>query len=63
MLEFILGVKIFLFIFCLLNVVKNIYNFIKVMRLESGSLNNGKYGTIYFGLSLSYVLTLLIIGF
>ena len=63
MLEFILGIKVFIFIFCFLNVIKNIYNFIKVMRLESGSFDNGKYGTIYFGLSLSYILTLLIIGF
>lgn len=63
MLEILLFIKIFMFIFCLLNIIKNVYNIIKIMYLQSGGLTNGKYNTLFFGLSLSYVITILIIGF
>lgn len=46
-----------------LNIIKNIYNFIKVMRLQQGYFNNGNYGNLFFGLSLSYIITILIMGF
>lgn len=63
MIELILTLKVFIFILSCLNVIKNIYNFIKVMRLQEGYFNNGKYGNLFFGLSLSYIITILIMGF
>lgn len=63
MVEIINFIKLFVFIFCCMNILKNTYNFIKVMRMEEGQFNNGKYGNLCFGLSLSYILTMLITGF
>lgn len=61
--EIILTIKVFIFIMSCLNIIKNIYNFIKVMRLQQGYFDNGKYGNLFFGLSLSYIITILIMGF
>lgn len=63
MIEIVCFLKLFIFIFCSLNILKNTYNFIKVMRAQEGYFDNGKYGNLFFGLSLSYIITLLIIGF
>lgn len=61
--EIVLTIKVFIFIMSCLNIIKNIYNFIKVMRLQQGYFDNGKYGNLFFGLSLSYIITILIMGF
>lgn len=61
--ELVLGIKIFIFILSILNILKDVYKFLKVMRKEEGVFDNGKYGSLFFGLSLSYIITLLIIGF
>lgn len=63
MMGLLLSLKVFVFIFCILHVLKTIYTFFKVLYLESGSLDNGKNSSLFFGLSLSYILTLLIMGF
>ena len=63
MIEFILGLKVFLFVFCLLNILKNLYNFVKVLRTKEGKVVSSTSSEILFGLSLSYVITMLIIGF
>ena len=56
-------IEIFIFIFCLLNVLKHTYNFIKVMRQHEGKLETDSVSQILLGLSLSYILTSIIIGF
>jgi hypothetical protein len=61
--ELILTLKVFIFVLSCLNIIKNIYGFVKVMRLQQGHFDNGKYGNLCFGLSLSYIITLLITGF
>ncbi len=56
-------VSIFLFVFASLYIVKTIYAFCKVLWLKYGKVESGKYDDLFFGLSLSYVITMLIIGF
>lgn len=61
--EVVLFIKLFLFVLSCLNLLKNFYNLIKVIRMQEGHFYNGKYGNLLFGLSLSYIITTLIIGF
>ena len=61
--EIVLFIKLFFFILSCLNLLKNSYSFIKVIRMQQGHFDNGKYGNLLFGLSLSYIITTLIIGF
>ena len=56
-------IEIFIFIFCLLNVIKNVYNFIKIMKQHEGKLETSLSSQIMLGLSISYILTAIIIGF
>lgn len=61
--EVVFFIKLFLFVLSCLNLLKNFYNLIKVIRMQEGHFDNGKYGNLLFGLSLSYIITTLIIGF
>jgi hypothetical protein len=56
-------IEVFVFIFCSLNIFKHLYNMVKIMRTRDGKLDNGSLSTILLGLSISYVLTVLITGF
>lgn len=56
-------IELFVFIFCSLNIFKHFYNMVKIMRTRDGKLDNGTLSTILLGLSISYVLTVLITGF
>lgn len=55
--------EIFIFIFCSLNVFKNFYNMIKVLRTKEGKMESSTSSLICLGLSLSYIITALIVGF
>ena len=55
--------KVFIFVFCSLNVFKNLYNMIKVLRTQEGKMETSSSGIICLGLSLSYIITVLIVGF
>lgn len=57
------SLELFVFIFCSLNIFKNFYQLVKVLRSRDGKINNDNLSTILLGLSISYVLTCLIIGF
>lgn len=59
----LLSLEVFIFVFACLNILKNIYNFVKVYTTRQGKVVNGKYGAIELGISISYVLTALIVGF
>lgn len=61
--KLILGVEIFIFIMCILNIIKNLYTFFKVLHLKEGHVDNSTLSTIIFGCSISYFITILIIGF
>ncbi len=56
-------IELFIFIFCSLNIFKHFYNLVKVMRTREGKIDTNNLSTILLGLSISYVLTVLITGF
>jgi hypothetical protein len=58
----ILSGEIFVFIFCILVIIKNIYNLISAISLRE-KFESTKYQIVIFGLSLSYIITALIMGF
>ena len=58
----LLSGEIFIFVFCILIVIKNIYNLISAISLRV-KYETTKYKVCSFGLSLSYIITALIMGF
>jgi hypothetical protein len=60
---FLLGVRIFIFIFALLIIIRDAYNFVKVLRLKEGKYDATTTNLILLASSISYVITTLIIGF
>lgn len=60
---FLLGVKVFSFIFAILIVIRDAYNFVKVIRLREGKYDATTTNLIVLASSISYILTMLIIGF
>ncbi len=63
MVKLILGIQIFIFILSCLNVIQNIFKFLKVLWLKQGKFEITNISKLWFGLSLSYIITQLIIGF
>lgn len=63
MVKLIFACELFIFIFCCLICIKTIYNVIKVIVLKEGSITTSKNETLTFGCALSYIITMLIIGF
>lgn len=60
---FLLGVRIFIFIFALLIIIRDAYNFAKVLRLKEGKYDATTTNLILLASSISYIITMLIIGF
>lgn len=60
---FLLGVKVFLFIFAILIVIRDAYNFVKVIRLREGKYDATTTNLIVLASSISYIFTMLIMGF
>lgn len=60
---FLLGVRIFIFIFALLIIIRDAYNFVKVLRLKEGKYDATTTNLILLASSISYIITMLIIGF
>lgn len=59
---FLLGVRIFIFIFALLIIIRDAYNFVKVLRLKEGKYDATTTNLILLASSISYIITMLIIG-
>jgi hypothetical protein len=63
--QFLHGVAIFVFILSLLNVLKNIFSFIKTYRLakqgKEATFNNAMVDNIILASSISYIITFLIV--
>lgn len=59
----ILEAKVFLFIMALLTVIFDIIHSVGVIRLKQGKLIPSLSSLVVFGVSLSYILTMLICGF
>ena len=58
-----LGIRLFVFIFSCLLVLKNLYSFVKVLAMKQGKFEQSKYTAFYLGCAISYIITTLIIGF
>ena len=61
--ELFFMVKLWAFIFCCLIILKNVYSFNKVILTQQGKYNATPKVLITLGTAISYVLTILIIGF
>lgn len=55
------GIGIFLFVFSILIIIKNLFNFIKVLYLKEGKYDNSRIQQLLLGSSISYVITFLIL--
>lgn len=63
MVKLILGIEIFIFVLSCLNVVQNIFKFFKILWLKQGKFEITNLSKLLLGLSISYIMTQLIIGF
>ena len=62
-LNFLLRVKIFVFIFSILFILRNLYSFIKVLYMKEGRYDASSLNLSLLATSISYVITILILGF
>ena len=63
MLKLILGLEIFIFVLSCLNVIRHIFKLSKILWTKSGKITESKYSNLLLGMSISYIITQLIIGF
>lgn len=63
MVKLFLGIEIFIFILSCLIVIKNIFSFFKILWLKQGKFELNMVNTNLLYFSISYIITLLIIGF
>lgn len=61
--EFIFQVRLFVFIFSILYLIKYSFKCITVLRLKTGKIDNSTVDLILLGSALSYIITTLIGGF
>lgn len=58
-----LYIKVFFFIFAILCIIRDTFNLLKVIKLKEGKLNMNTSRMILLASSISYVLTMIILGF
>jgi len=63
MFSWIFQIRLFVFVFCVLLVLRNAFMFTKVLYLKQGKVNTSTLNTVGTGLALSYIITVLITGF
>ena len=63
MFSWIFQIRLFVFVFCVLLVLRNAFMFTKVLYLKQGKVNTSTLNTVGTGLALSYIMTVLITGF
>lgn len=61
LLSFITFCKVFVFVMSCLYILKIICNIIKVMVLQEGKVEMGKYGLLYLGCAISYIITFIVV--
>ena len=61
--KLILQAEIFIFIFAILIVVRNLFNFLQIIRQRKGKFSLTTSGLITLGCSISYIITKIITGF
>jgi hypothetical protein len=63
MFSWIFQIRLFVFVFCVLLVLRNAFMFTKVLYLKQGKVNTSTLNTVGTWLALSYIVTVLITGF
>jgi hypothetical protein len=61
--NFWLAIEVFILILCCLNIMKNIFNTIKVIVMKNGKIELDFRGKILLSMSIAYILTTIILGF
>ncbi len=56
-------IEMFLFIMAIFVMIMSILHVISVFRLKTGKIVSSKNGLVLFGVSLAYIITILITGF
>ena len=59
-LGFIAFLRIFLFVLSVLYLLKIAYDIAKVSTLKEGRVELGKYGLLYVGFSISYIISIML---
>ena len=59
----ILQAEIFIFVFAILIVIRNVFNFLQIIRQKEGKFSLTTAGLITLGCSISYIITKIITGF
>lgn len=61
--KLILQAEIFIFIFAILIVIRNLFNFLQIIRQRQGKFSLTTPGLITLGCAISYIITKIITGF
>ena len=61
--SFLIWLQVFMLVFCSLNVIRCSFNLIKTLYTQSGKIENDTWSRIFFGASLSYLITTIMVGF
>lgn len=61
--NFLTSIELFILVLACLNVFRNLFNVFKVMRLKEGKIELDTYSITLLGMSLSYIITVIILGF
>lgn len=56
-------IKLFIFILSSLEVIREIFGVIKIIKMRSGKIELTGWRLSFLGFSISYILTILILGF
>lgn len=59
-LSFIGFLKIFVLVMSILYILKIVYEIAKVYTLEEGKVEMGKYGMVYLGCAISYIMAVIL---
>lgn len=59
----VLFIELFFLVLCSLDILKNIYKVVKVALSHEGKVEESKFDTWVFALSVAYVLSIIILGF
>lgn len=63
LINFLLGIKVFLFTFAILIVLRDLFRLLKVLKLKEGKYDASAKNLILLASSISYITAVLAVGF
>lgn len=60
-LSFVSFVKVFVLVMSILYILKIVYDIAKVATLQEGKVELGKYGLVYLGCAISYIMAIIFV--